>query len=689
MRPPKRHGKKMRSPVTRAGAASRSGPLSLRANGMAILVAAAIFSGTGAAQAAPLRLGSPQVLSSLGNPLWVKIPIGVDGAEPGADIDAARFSLGAPPLNAPVPFVDRAEITLESVGNKYSLIIRSRNAIDEPAIGIVLRESLPNGIRSREFFLLLDPAPLSVAVSPVEPSETVGSGTPVVAPQTLPGNVSPARAGAAVSATAPASPRAPRTKVRQPRQVGARSADNAPERGTTVAAPIGQMSILPIAKGRAAQQGRSLPDTPRAQDGPRLRLSFGEGLGSRPPTTEAERAQLRMRQFTLDMDDLTSGLLERQHKITQLEKQLADLSARVSAAERLIGAVPPVATGSSTAALPATPSLTPPVPAPSVTPPPAPEAITPAPAPAAAPVAPKAASPRPATPSPSQSTSPWTWLLVGAALLAALFTSIWGIRLALRRRDRDFRLTSQHAQDYVAEVLSNESATVRSTAIAKPGMMGATAVAASGAAAKPANGDLLDPLAQEIHFELPELPPLEIDGMPLTPATAETKAKVVTNIVQKPTDDATSRRMRYLQSRYQDIAILMPPIDAPQRLLRQAATVYDEGATDFAKRLLKFAAYSRPYTEEFWLALLELLYREKFASDYVVNAKWFQQYHSASPQWDEVVRIGFLLDPREPLFATAAHWSHDEPVPGVWLPSGTDDKKPLSPPPDLKLEFTK
>jgi hypothetical protein len=89
------------------------------------------------------------------------------------------------------------------------------------------------------------------------------------------------------------------------------------------------------------------------------------------------------------------------------------------------------------------------------------------------------------------------------------------------------------------------------------------------------------------------------------------------------------------------------------------------------------------------LALLELLYREKFASDYVVNAKWFHQYHSASPQWDEVIRIGFLLDPREPLFATAAHWSHDEPLPGVWLPSNPDDKKPLTPPPDLKLEFTK
>ena len=145
--------------------------------------------------------------------------------------------------------------------------------------------------------------------------------------------------------------------------------------------------------------------------------------------------------------------------------------------------------------------------------------------------------------------------------------------------------------------------------------------------------------------------------------------------------------MRYLQSRYQDIAILMPPLDAPQRLLRHAATVYDEGATDFAKRLLKYGAYSRPYTEEFWLALLELLYREKFASDYVVNAKWFRQYHAESAHWDEVLRIGYLLDPLEPLFIVSAHWSHEEPVAGIWLPSSPGDKKPVSPPPHLKLEF--
>ena len=90
-----------------------------------------------------------------------------------------------------------------------------------------------------------------------------------------------------------------------------------------------------------------------------------------------------------------------------------------------------------------------------------------------------------------------------------------------------------------------------------------------------------------------------------------------------------------------------------------------------------------------WLALLELLYREKFASDYVVNAKWFRQYHPESSHWDEVLRIGYLLDPLEPLFTVAVHWSHDEPVAGIWLPSNPGDKKPVSPPPHLKLEFVK
>ena len=150
-------------PVVEASA-SRHGRLRTWLQSIGIAgVLAAVFSANIFAQTPQLRLGNPQVLSALGSPLWIKIPINI--TEPTDELTASRFSLGGRPLNAPVPFVDRAELTIERVSGKYFLVVRTRNAIDEPAVGIVIREELPNGARSREFYLLLDPAPLSVAVA--------------------------------------------------------------------------------------------------------------------------------------------------------------------------------------------------------------------------------------------------------------------------------------------------------------------------------------------------------------------------------------------------------------------------------------------------------------------------------------------------------------------------------------------
>ena len=649
-------------------------------------VLAAVFSANIFAQTAQLRLGNPQVLSALGSPLWIKIPINL--TEPTDELTASRFSLGGRPLNAPVPFVDRAELSMERVSGKYFLVVRTRNAIDEPAVGIVIREELPSGARSREFYLLLDPAPLSVAVSDEQnrDSPRPNAADPITV------TASPGSTGmqppTAMTATQ-AIPAAPSRKNRRDRQARPREATASNPR-TSAAAARSQSSISPI-EARAARKNRGVKlqpggspqptrTAPSTDGGPRLKLSFGEGLSLRPATTEAERAELRMRQFTLDMDDLTSGLLERQHKITQLEKELVNLSLRVSAAERLIGALPPSVAG-------ATPVATAPiaaVPAPDAAPVPVPDATVPS-APAMPAPTPAKAAAKPVS-APTPATSWWTWLLVGAALLAALGTAIWGIKRILRRRDQAFRITAQRAEDYVAEVLSNQSTAKTATATKSTATpMGKSVVKSVSKVA--ANTPNFPPA--EIHFELPELTQETTDFLDLPTTTNEIAPKVVTNVVRKSSDEAASRRMRYLQSRYQDIAILMPPLDAPQRLLRQAATVYDEGATDFAKRLLKFSAYSRPYTEEFWLALLELLYREKFTSDYVVNAKWFRQYHPDSTHWDEVVRIGYLLDAHEPLFGVASHWSHDEPAAGVWLPSTPNDKKPVTPPPHLKLELDK
>ncbi len=640
------------------------------------MFAASVFSGAVTAQGSQLRLGNPQVLSSLGSPLWVRIP--VDVAETGEDVTAARFSIGARPLNAPVPFVERAEIGLERQGNKYSLVIRSRTAVDEPAIGIVLREELPNGVRSRQFFLLLDPAPLSTAVIADQSREPAGAETSNVLvspnqPIPIPAIIASPPPSVVQSATPRATP--PKRSTQRRAQPGTRPIPSAGDL-TEATAATGSSTISPVVDGRAARKSRNATLQPTAEGGPRLKLSFGEGLTTRPATTEAERAQLRMRQFTLDMDDLTSGLLERQHKITQLEKELAGLSLRVSAAEKLLGTAPAVRAAPAAQAAPA-----PEVPS---APPPASDVVPPAPA--AMPVSQSAAKIRVDSPAQTRSMSLWTWFLIGAGILAALGGAIWGIRHRLRSRDQNYRLTAQRAEDYVAEVLA-QTPTKKDNANAAVTLSG-IAPDKPASAKSPSKPDTQTPdyLSPEIHFELPELPPASDSAFLQAMAVGESVSRTVTSVMPKPAEDAGSRRMRYLQSRYHDIAILMPPLDAPQRLLRQAATVYDEGATDFAKRLLKYASYSRPYTEEFWLALLELLYREKFASDYLVNAKWFRQYHPESPHWDELLRVGYLLDATEPLFAIAAHWSHEEPVAGVWLPSNPGEKNPLPSLSHLKLE---
>jgi hypothetical protein len=636
----------------------------------ACAMAAAVCAGSSHAQPAPLRLGNPEVLSSLGSPLWVKFPITIDPTEPSADIAASRFSLGVRPLNAPVPFVERAEITVERAGDKYALLIRSRASIDEPAVGIVLREALPNGVRSREFFLFLDPAPLVAATATDQNREAVERDLTQPLLQAAQTMTPPKVAESAVPAVAAPVAKdqiAPRKKVRRTRQA---STDAAPRSAKSAA----RSGISPIGEAKPAQKIAAPATTTPAEGGPRLRLSFGEGLSTRAPMNETERAELRTRQFTLDLDDLTSGLLERQHKITQLEKELASLSQRVSAAERLIGSALPaaVATASPVPAVPAAAAPTPIA-----------EARTPV----------QAAAPVPSKPdkmesAPAATSTLWGWLMGSALFLILLSAAIWGIRKLLNKRAQDYRLTGRRAEDYVAEVMSKQPAKNVVAAATSTSSQGVSAAART-AILHPELADIPESSLAEIHFELPELPPDVPAPVVQPPAAVAPEPRVVTNVVAKPVDDATSRRMRYLQSRYQDIAILMPPIDAPQRLLKQAATVYDEGATDFAKRLLKFAAYSRPYTEEFWLALLELLYREKFVSDYVVNARWFNQYHPESPQWDEIMRIGFLLDPAETLFVLASHWSHEEPATGVWLPSNPEDAKPVSSLPHLKLEFAK
>ena len=616
---------------------------------MAMLVALAVAGQPVLAQTAHSRLGTPEVQSSLGSPLRVKIPI--EATAPGEDVSTSRFMLGARPLNASMPFLESAEVGFERVGDNYFLVIRSRQSIDEPAIGLVIREQIPNGVRSREFMLLLDPPPLAApAGADARPAPT--GEAPAAAPRPIE-TFSLPRAGVIatpaplppVASSAPVTPGAaiPRRPARQARVAAV---------PTPAAMPANPSADAP----RSRRAGNRARPARGVDSGPRLTLSMGEGLNDRANASEAERADLRLRRAMLDMDDLTAALLERQNRISQLERELGELTVRMSTAERAI------ASGTAANGKP-----------------------VPAIAPSLGQASPVAVT-APAAPATRPSLSGWTLLLSGFAALAALIGAAWLTRRMMHRRNEDYRLVPQAAEDYVAEVLA--TAPVRRAPQPAP-----VVTAPPVATVEPQPATIESPAAPaawtppDIQFDLPETPPALNALSP--DASAGTIDFSLPAITESPpaTEDLRSRRMRYLQSRYQDIAILMPPLDAPQRLLRQAGTVYAEGAADFAKRLLKFAAYSRPYVEEYWLALLELLFRENFASDYIVNAKWFHHHLADSTQWAEVVRIGYLLDPAEPLFADATHWSHEDPVAGTWLPSEPGDQKAVSPLPHLELQL--
>ena len=658
---------------------------------VALCVAPALFAQSGwdtqtaqSAQTSYTRLGVPEVLSALGSPLWVKIPVEATGAT--AEIAASSFSLGSRPENAGIPFLENAEITFERQGGKYFLVIRSRQPVNELAIGLVIREQLTRGIRSREFSVLVDPPALFEARAAERASEPAQIAATAPA---LPVQVQPVRAPRSVVPpllTAANAPRKPRSRKSSP------VLGYSTSRAAAVANGVPANPANNVAKNKRIEKARAEANAAarKAKPDPPLRLSLSaENLGALPTANEATRTELRRRQLILDTDDLTSALLDRNHKIGLLEKELASLAARISAAERSLNItrLPPAVEGAtsvanaSNVALPNGANM---VLAPAVqtATPPAVET----PVAVSAPANLEIVKSGPAMLKPVQATTPQrsltlsTLVMLSIAGLCLLGAAVSVIRRRTRARQDAIRIAAAAAAGPVMVEGANKTIPLRPRILSK------------------VEPDTTHP---DTYFELPDLavadettpasstmspttatvgPPGTVFHQPSVAANAENSAGAA---------DTRGRRVRYLQSRYEDIAILKPPLDAPQRLLRQAGHLHAEGAVDYAKRLLKYAAYSRPYAEEYWLALFELLYREKFANDYQVSAKWFREYHPNSENWNEVQRIGYMLNPSAAIFVSAAAWSHEEPAIGVWLPANQPDAHSLVAPPKLKLELAK
>ncbi len=666
----------------------------------ALLTAALLTALNGFTQESHSRLGVPAIHSSLGSPLWVKIPI--EATDSTEEINTSRFSLGYKPASAAIPFVENAEISFERVGSQYFVVIRSRQAVDEPAVGIVVRERLPHGVRSREFIVLLDPPPALPTNSFNRSGDRNIDGSAVAAQsvQSIPATAAekPATPLLSPPLAPPIMPTVSRGEIVEPAQAptfrpkrAGISGSNRP-RGESVTRRALASTSMPASD---ISTGIKIPPTAAAalpkkdlradRRGPKLSLSLSnEILSARPIATEAERAVLRQRQLMLDLDDLTAALMDRAHRISLLEKELGNLNDRLSAAERLMSLK---AAATATSAAPTSEPILPAgdkTAAANATPAPIPEVVA---VPATPANTPPVASLRAANAGDQQ----WPlWKILLATITSLLLVSV--VWLSGRRHQessgRSSRIPSRRVDDDIEESLDRASAHRQAVTKAATQFRAAVGVTTQPTKGQASIAAASSPESPDMHFELPvassETPEGVTDAGNIDP-------DVSTPAANTDTDDLRSRRLRYLQSRYHDIALLKPPLDVSAKLLRQAAALYDEGAVEFAKRLLKYAAYSRAQNEEFWLALLELLFREKFANDYVVNAKWFYRFHAQSRHWDEVQRIGYLLDSSEPLFASAAAWSHEEPAVGLWLPCGPAKDKAVrtlsQPPLHLKLEL--
>ena len=680
-----------------------------------LLAASLVFSGAVAAQESGARLGAPEVLSSLGSPLVVRVPI----LNAGEINSASRFSIGVPSEQNGVPFIDSAQMGLERIGGKTYLLLKSRALNHEPAIGFVVREQLDGGIRSREFVVLVDPPGLALTQTAlpevISPTIASDSLTFIAQPPKLERDdavpaETPTEAVAAEVAPSPARSRVRRTRAPAVAAVAADAAPRAERR---------------LAPKRARAADPTLLRKNKNDGVLKLSLSTGE-LASRAALTDQERADIRDRAVLLDVDDKTSELLDQRFKITRLERQLADIQARIADAEKRLEArgVAPIAAGAPSVAEGATPAA-------------AAIAVLKAPTqPIGKPAQPVgSAAPAAAGMAMPNFSAWWDGALAWTKANLGLLLGIVGGLLALALSWFGYRR-------YQADAAARSVLYVPDTHAAKASANTADAAGATAVPA-PASGDWaaatwrIKSPGSESPAQAPSLgaaPSLDAQTKPHAQGAAETTpktaAQATTNAIpssfwdddgiggEGKADEADSgdtlffdesdverapdfplsavatpaakpgerSRELYLRHRYPEIAMLNPALDDEKALIQRAVTLYDEGATDFAKRLLKYAAYQRPINDRYWLALLELLFRENLGHEFAVNAKWFHHHLPLAKEWTEVQRIGFILSPHESIFADAATASHERPPAGRWFPLGGLPAISLDLP-SLKLEL--
>jgi hypothetical protein len=157
-------------------AARSAGHPRLRAVALSVALALA------APAATAISLGSPEVLSRLGQPLQLRVPVTHDDVP---DLSAQCVRL-VHLLDADIPSLNAGRIAMERATGGSHIVVTTGQPIDEPALRLMLEVGCLQRIR-REFTLLLDPPTAHPAVpqaaqAPQAPQVPPARTAPLAAP---------------------------------------------------------------------------------------------------------------------------------------------------------------------------------------------------------------------------------------------------------------------------------------------------------------------------------------------------------------------------------------------------------------------------------------------------------------------------------------------------------------------------
>jgi len=613
-----------------------------------------------------MSLGEVEVRSALGEPLDARVPLTFS---PGETVDATCFTLARDPEPG-VPVLAEGLLTVERIGDRSELRIRSSASIYEPAMRVRVRAACPGqpGEALRQYSVLLDPRhgdPVIANVPSITASLDARTGDTLgaIATQVFPRNraardrylqaireVNPALASLGDSDAIPAGASIALPDLRTFSSRGtARTATAASPNVAAAQAPVAQdrpkverektARRKPRAERTKSAHGKTAPSRPAGEPPVStaaasppgdfvLRLSGGSvDLARSREVDDKTRAQLRERLMILESDDQVAAVLALRNRLAQLEQRVNELQLKLAQMPASFPARPATQTAAPAAAPTAAPqAAVEPVKPPDIAATPQPStatsaATTPASSPASAETAPAAEASKPgaSTDTPVSSTAAGTAASTEAASAVKTAPAV-SKPVALPPKPAgtfDLRASWQSYGLWIAFIL----------------------VLA-----------LLMWLVWRItHRPEPEYDVEAWDQPAPTTEPGEYEVAVEgdehlqTQALAAP--DAGALRRRYIEERFPEVASGTLSLSDPASVVKGARLLYQDGAMPRAVELLQFAIEEHPAEVRPWLALFEIYRLERQSTEFAELARRFYEEHGNTEYWRKVRYFGREIDP--------------------------------------------